>query len=538
MFFVERAIKYAIKLNLTGLVFHCNDLLDRLILPSKYFTKDISLDRYPIRDGLLVNNNYYMHGILNKCKKAGLEFYAEVKELSFAPEILELFPHLLKNNGAVCPTDPFWWEFLEEKIRELFERLPEISGIIVSPGTRESQVSLAANGCVCERCKSYNIDRWYKELIGAMYRPIVRSGKRLIIRDFSYTKEHQFAMIDAAGSVSSDIIIAMKKCPHDYYPVFPDNPAVGNTGLLSQWIEFDTWGQYFGLGIFPCSIVEDMQGRIQRYFAKGAEGIMLRVDWEIILESSIFHSFNMVNLFAGAMLGYNIYTPLDDIYKAWLADGLFTPLKHNSINQIPCIPSGKDAPQVFRELMKHSWDAYSRLAYVRGHVFSESGVQPIDRFSLVHKMMIEMHGRDDWDPEASRKVEPTDENLELIFKEKDEGVAIVKSLRELIKPDDLGISDDIKKYLEFLLDMYEIYAEVMRKQAHTVFLTEKAKRSRKKEDIDAARSTLDDEYNKLSEYMFDQIRNTAYSPVVEWCLDGKRIMRFKKDVIKVLDELR
>ena len=37
------------------------------------------------------------------------------------------------------------------------------------------------------------------------------------------------------------------------------------------------------------------------------------------------------------------------------------------------------------------------------------------------------------DPGASARVEPTDENLPVIFKEKDEGVALAESLRELAK---------------------------------------------------------------------------------------------------------
>ncbi len=53
---------------------------------------------------------------------------------------------------------------------------------------------------------------------------------------------------------------------------FRINPAIGCCGSdMRQWVEFDTWGQYFGLGVFPCSVVEDMQGRLQRYLDKGVK---------------------------------------------------------------------------------------------------------------------------------------------------------------------------------------------------------------------------------------------------------------------------
>ncbi len=52
---------------------------------------------------------------------------------------------------------------------------------------------------------------------------------------------------------------------------------------------------------------------------------------------------------------------------------------------------------------------------------------------MAYDMMIHFHSRDDWDPGASARVEPTDENLPVIFKEKDERVALAESLRELVK---------------------------------------------------------------------------------------------------------
>lgn len=148
---VERAIEFAKKFNLTGIIFHCNDIIDRAIKPDKYFPPNVSLLSYNNRDGDTKNHKYYLGNVIDKITAAGLEFYVEVKEIYYPHEILQEFPYLRKENGAVCPTEPFWWEFLEEKIREFVQRFPKVSGIIVSAGTRESMVSLAANKCECER---------------------------------------------------------------------------------------------------------------------------------------------------------------------------------------------------------------------------------------------------------------------------------------------------------------------------------------------------------------------------------------------------
>lgn len=535
MYHVERAIRLAQKYQLTGLIFHCNELLDKLVLPSKYFTKELSLAHWPVRDATLINNQYYMHGVLTKCKEAGLEFYAEIKELYYPAEILEMFPFLRKENGAVCPTEPFWWEFLEEKVKEFLELLPDVAGIIVSPGTRESMISLAANRCVCERCKQYDIDQWYQELIGAMYRPLAAKGKRLVIRDFSYTRDHQYAMVDAARAVSTDITMALKKTPHDYYPTFPDNAAVGNCKGMRQWIEFDTWGQYFGLGVFPCSIAEDMQGRLQRYLEKGASGIMLRTDWEIISQGSVFHSFNQYNLIAGAMLGMDVNTPLEKTYKAWLSDGLCSPLIHDTFPQRPSVPQAENAVEVFSELMKRSWKILEKIIYVRGHVFQENA-QFFDRISMAFDMMLQFHSREEWELGASKKVECTDENLEIIFQEKDEGVALAKTLKDLVHPAELGVSAEVQAYLEFLLEMYVLYAEVFRDATHTVFLTRKAQNTKNPSDIAAARATISN-YDGYIQILRDKIQGKGYANIVEWCLDAERISKFKANAQMLLDTI-
>ena len=182
------------------------------------------------------NHKYYLGNVIDKITAAGLEFYVEVKEIYYPHEILQEFPYLRKENGAVCPTEPFWWEFLEEKIREFVQRFPKVSGIIVSAGTRESMVSLAANKCECERCRCCDMNLWYRKLITAMFKPLDAAGKKLIVRDFSYTADHQYAMVDAARDVSEKIIMALKKTPDVYKrQVWDWMTCMGPCGSHTVW---------------------------------------------------------------------------------------------------------------------------------------------------------------------------------------------------------------------------------------------------------------------------------------------------------------
>ena len=55
--------------------------------------------------------------------------------------------------------------------------------------------------------------------------------------------------------------------------IYPDAVKIGMlssgeimraaAGKLREYIEFDTWGQYFGMGVAPMSLVEDIRERLR-----------------------------------------------------------------------------------------------------------------------------------------------------------------------------------------------------------------------------------------------------------------------------------
>ena len=83
----------------------------------------------------------YLNRIVDLAARSNIAVYLENKELFFHDIFLELNPQLTKH-GAVCPNEPFWWEFVRTKYTELFEDIPGIAGIITAPATRESRLSI------------------------------------------------------------------------------------------------------------------------------------------------------------------------------------------------------------------------------------------------------------------------------------------------------------------------------------------------------------------------------------------------------------
>lgn len=529
---VERALEVMTATGLNALIFHQNDLIDWLVLPSRYFSDELMWKRWPVRLHRVMNNRHYIRRVVREAQAMDIVFYAEVKELWFPEELLEVKPELRNADGTLCPHHPFWWELLETKVRELLEAVPDIGGIIVSPGTRESKMSVSANACGCSRCAGRSRLDWYTALLDAMCRPLAARGKTLAVRDFSYTADHQSLIIDAAARCSPDIVISLKNTPHDYYPTFPTNPRIGHCGPLRQWAEFDTWGQFYGLGFFPVGVAEDMQRRMQECHAKGVTGISLRTDWEGLTEASAFNSFNLLNVFAGGLLAKNVDADLREAYRAWAEHGLLSPLKPGSLLEAPVRPLAPGAVERLQAFMQASWGVIEKALFVRGHLFHEDDMFP-DTVQKAFAMMAEIHGRDEWEPGASRRLDPTEDNLRAIFAEKEAALREVAALRDILQPDALGLPAEFVREIDTILELYALYVRGFSQCAQLCFRTRMATQSGEARDAAAARDAVD----RLRAYRDDvakRLQGTRYPHYVYWLFDVERLESLAADAGAIL----
>ena len=141
--------------------------------------------RWPVRMHTVDGNLHYIRRVVEEAKRRNIRFFFEVKEISYPEGLFELAPDLRKSDGAVCASDPFWWEWERKKIEELLDVLPSMDGIIVSPATRETKVSISTNTCSCSRCRDTDPLEWYADLLRSMYDPLNVQHKTLVLRDFA-----------------------------------------------------------------------------------------------------------------------------------------------------------------------------------------------------------------------------------------------------------------------------------------------------------------------------------------------------------------
>ncbi|MEO6927761.1 MAG: hypothetical protein ABI190_01245 [Casimicrobiaceae bacterium] len=453
---VRKALDFIHDHRMTALVLHRNDIVDRVTYPispcgdrqpllrsifARYRNAHRALYKHmPVDRSGPYNRRDYLKRVVDLAATRDIEVYLENKEFSFDDAVLELNPQLIKD-GVVCPNEPFWWAFIREKYSSLLTDIPGIAGIITAPATRESRLSIAENRCRCELCAGSTPRNWYTSLIGAMHESIRAHGKLLAVRDFVFDRQSQLQFAEVLEGLPSDIVVSFKNTPHDFYPTFPDNPRIGLVGAHRQWIEYDAMGQYFGWGVGPSVMIDDLRRRLRHALDHGVEGLLVRTDWESLDAHSCFHTPNLVNLYAGAMLATDLQTPSRAIYQAWLTG-------EQKLEEGASFAEIAECVAWVERVFGDSWNATRNALFCNGCVFSDSSTFPT---SGDHAWWLaeEKNSLKDWDPSKRDALELSESNVRRMLAEKDAAVECVEGMQRVLKGKPTALSQ--AAYEEFLV---------------------------------------------------------------------------------------
>jgi len=526
------------------LILHRNDFIDLIVYPGKYFgcpdrKYDNMLERYgeifrklykytPTRRSSPYQRYGFLKRVLEEASRRGIGVYIENKELYFPDIILEFYPHLVKN-GKICANDPFWWEFTRVKYQEFFEDFPDIAGIITAPATGESRVSIKSNRCECELCKNTKKETWFSNLLYAMYEPIHKAGRKLVVRDFVFDPAAHKEISSVMEKLPGDVVISLKNTPHDYYPTFPLNNRIGNVGDHEQWIEFDAMGQYFGWGIGIADLTEDYKTRFQKVKEKGASGIIIRTDWESLDGHSAFRTPNKINLYAGAALSCNVNENTENIYYRYLMEeGWFSESADD-------FQKAKAALWV-QSLYSRTWPVIEKTLYVNDCVFSDSSLSPV---TLEHAywLALEKNSLRDWVKSKWDALNPEKDILEKNLAEKDYALSEINYIYNLSVEGCSGINPHKLKELQERFYINKVYVSFYRDITRAIMLSHyvlETKEDRQSEFFSFARNQLDEALNRLYDLekeLMEFNKTTAYRPhTVYTLLDPARVHAIRKDL--------
>jgi len=544
-----RAMDFAQANGMTGVAFHRNDFVDQLLFPSRYISPsrkekhtNISeiydevfrtMYKYdPTRRDVPYKKGLYFRYILREAQKRGLEVYIENKEINYLDCIDELYPQL-RNNGAVCATNPFLLEYVKFKYEEFFRLYPGVAGIITSTATGESKTSITANRCTCDRCRNYSAQKWHTDVIMAMYEPIKAAGAKLIVRDFVFNSAAHADISSAMEKLPGDITYSLKNTPHDYYPTFPDNPRIGESKGHNQWIEYDTMGQYYGLGVGIAIMTNDIRHRIRNAKEKNVTGILVRTDWEAIDGHAVFETPNLINLFAVAAIDKDIDADETEIFRSWMKyKGFFAP----GISR----KEEESAIASLQRVLSRAWDVLSHTAFVNECVFNDSSEFPC---SLSHGLWLaeEKNSLKDWKKEKANALSVTDLSiLKGNLKEKDDALSLMKELHGQLSGMTSGVNEKGQAFVRSFVDADLLYTTTYRHIVYGILLTKFFREPARDKSFDCkavemlkeALSGLREDRAKLEELF----RTTDYYYIIYIVLDPERISCLIADLENLIRE--
>ncbi|HZZ57974.1 MAG TPA: hypothetical protein VFE31_09095 [Opitutaceae bacterium] len=528
---IDRALAVMEQLGFNTLILHQNDLPDYIVWPAAYFSADFMYARNPVRTDLTCNGRNYVREVGRRAARRNIRLVLEDKELWYPDGLIELHPELMEVKGIVCPTHPFWWEYLNTKYAELVQQVPEIAGVMVSAASRESKVSFAVRNCPCDRCRATSAPDWYAHVAGSIHAPLAAGGRFLVMRDHAYQRSEQNAVVDACSRVSPDIVVSLSNTPHDFYPTFPDNPRIGQTNGNPQWVEFDAMGQFAGLGVFPASFLDDWSRRLDHAAAAGARGVWFRADIEFVSDCSVFNSPNLLNIVGGARLagGTVPAAGLDPLYATWSSAGLCNPLQTES-QQVPAAPLTDSERARLHAFMRASTAVLEKTVLVRGLVFTDGTGQFPESVDIAFDNMLGLHQREEWEPGSSARVAPTEENLRAVRAEKQAAGQELAAAVAALQVADLAVPADTKQAWITLLDFYGRYVTGMQLCAECCFHARLAEHTRAARDAERGREAAE----RLAAYRTELAERLAQAEGVPHYLrrmfDVSRLDRLGEDV--------
>jgi len=542
---ITKVLDFAQRNDLNALVLHRNDVVDEVVFPGeqygappeccsnvyeRYNATYRTIYRYsPTRRSRTTLRRDYLSRVVEAAGRRGISVYLENKELYFPDVLLEMHPSVIKN-GHVCPTDPFWWKFLETKYRELFQDIPGIAGIITSTGTGESRVSISGNRCTCETCRNTTAAGWHRQVLEVIHGVLSSLGKTLAVRDFVFDRSAHDRLAAGLDALPADVVAAIKNTPHDYYPTFPENPLIERMPGRQKWIEFDTMGQYFGWGIGIATMIDDFRRRLANASAKGATGVILRTDWESLDGHTSFDTPNILNLYAGAMLSADPETEAVAVYARWLQE--------TDAFAASAEPAAtREAADWIGRIFSRNWEAISKLLFVQQCVFNDCSMFPVG-YQQALWLAEEKNSLKDWLPGKADALAAEPQNLSAILREKEEGYLLVKELSARLESPPEILS---KKFVADLRDRYrlfELYARGFRALARLFVLVRLRKAYGSTEPEEAAIPTEIGQLTALEvlcevDTVIEEYRElyaqSDYPPPVYELLNAERLRCFRSD---------
>ncbi len=234
-------------------------------------------------------------------------------------DLFQKYPEMRDvNNGK-------FWQFVEDKTRELYEVIPEMDCFEVylweTAMVHDDKAFADFDFNRASGFPFYSHSDYFKYLFDAFSRAAHSKNKDFMLLTFSHYPYQEQIMIDALKNRDKNypFLLDHKSQPGDWTPFKPANNIMQTITDMPGQLQFDGTGEYWGQSMMPYCYPEEIQARVQHALSRNQNinTLSMRVNW---MSGSLFGKPNEINFYALSKLANDPFTPIEKIWKGWATE--------------------------------------------------------------------------------------------------------------------------------------------------------------------------------------------------------------------------
>lgn len=222
-------------------------------------------------------------------------------------------------------TNGKFWQFIEDKAKELYEVIPEMDCyefyLWETPAVNDNNVFADLDPDFFNGFPYYSHADYFKYLFDACSRAAHSKSKDFMLLTFSHYPYQEQIMIEALKNRDKNypFLLDHKAQPGDWTPAKPANNIMLEINDMPAMLEFDGTGEYWGQSLIPYCYPEEIQARVQHALThnQNINTLNMRINW---MSGSLFDKPNEINFYALSRLAEDPFTPIEKIWNNWAAE--------------------------------------------------------------------------------------------------------------------------------------------------------------------------------------------------------------------------
>ena len=245
---------------------------------------------------------------------------------------------IISGGEPVCPADVFvkypgmrtvnngeFWQFVEDKTKELYDVLPEMDCFEIylweTPMLHDDKAFPDFEFNRAYGYPFYSNSDYFKYLFDALARAAYSKRKDFMLLTFSHYAYQEQIMINALKERDKNypFLLDHKSQPGDWTPFKPANNIMQTITDMPGQLQFDGAGEYWGQTLLPYCYPEEIQARVQHALAsnQNINTLSMRINWT---NGNLFGKPNEINFYALSKLADDPFTPIEKIWKDWATE--------------------------------------------------------------------------------------------------------------------------------------------------------------------------------------------------------------------------